>query len=105
MNVNEFAVGALENAKWLTTMSVEGLTDEEMLFQPKPGLNNAMWLLAHIVDSGNGLILGFCKGESLLPGDWHARFGIGSRPSSNPADYQSRDEVLASVGRPVQRTA
>ena len=94
MNVNEFAVGALENANWLVTAAVEGLTDEEMMFQPKDGLNNATWLLGHAVESENGLILSFCKGENLLPAGWHEKFGIGSTPSGDAGDYATKDEIL-----------
>jgi len=87
MDLNEFAVGALENAKWLATAAVEDLTDAEMMFQPKEGLNHATWLLGHIAESENGLILSFCKGENLLPKGWHGTFGIGSKPTASPAAY------------------
>jgi len=95
MNINEFAIGALENANGLVTAAVEGLTDEEMLFQPKEGLNHATWLLGHAIDSENGLILSLCKGENLLPKGWHEKYGIGSKPSANAGDYPSKDEMLA----------
>jgi hypothetical protein len=95
MNLNDFAVGAIENAKWLATMGVEGLTDAEMMFQPKPGLNHPTWLLGHIIGSADGLILTFCKGKGLLPADWPAKFGIGSSPTVNAKDYPSRKEMLA----------
>jgi len=94
MDLNEFAVGALENARWLATQAVEGLSREEMMFQPKEGLNHATWLLGHIVESENGLILSFCKGENLLPKGWHETFGIGSTPKADASDYPTKDEIL-----------
>jgi len=97
MDLNEFAVGALENAKWLATAAVEDLTDAEMMFQPKEGLNHATWLLGHIAGSENGLILSFCKGENLLPKGWHGTFGIGSKPTASPAAYPTKDEILAHI--------
>ena len=99
MNVNEFAVGALENAYGLATASVEGLTAEEMIFQPKVGMNPPLWLLAHIVGSENGLILSFCKGENLLPKGWQKKFGIGSMPSAKAGDYPTKDEMLALLAK------
>ncbi|HUV40038.1 MAG TPA: DinB family protein [Planctomycetota bacterium] len=99
MNINEFAVGALENAYRLVTMSVDGLTDVEMMFQPKPGLNHAKWLLGHAIDSENGLILSLCKGENLLPKGWHEKYGIGSKPSANADDYPSKTEMLALLAK------
>ena len=97
MDLNEFAVGALENAKWLATSAIEGLTGAEMMFQPKPGLNHATWLLGHIAESANGLILSFCKGENLLPKGWHGTFGIGSKPTADASAYPSKDEILAHI--------
>jgi hypothetical protein len=94
MNLNDFAVGAIESAKWLTTMGLDGLTDEEMMFQPKPALNHPTWMLGHIIESANGLILAFCKGEGILPAGWHKKFGIGSKPSAKASDYPPRQEML-----------
>ena len=85
----------MESARWLATQAVEGLTDEEMMFQPKPGLNHPLWLLGHIAESENGLILSFCKGENLLPEGWHGKFGIGSKPDADAGGYPSKDEILA----------
>jgi len=99
MNINEFAVGALENAHWLATQSVDGLSDQEMIFQPKEGMNPPLWLLAHIVGSENGLILSFCKGENLLPKGWQKKYGIGSTPSTNAGDYPTKDEMLALLAK------
>ena len=94
MNVNAFAVSTLEQAREHTVAAVEGLTGEEMLFQPKAGMNHALWLLGHIAESENGLLLGFCKGANLLPVGWHEKFGIGSKPVADRAKYPSREEVL-----------
>jgi len=99
MNLNEFAVGALENARWMTTQVIDGLTDEEMMFQPKPGLNHPLWLLGHIAESENGVILSFCKGENLLPKGWHETFGIGSKPVADATAYPSRDEILGHMAK------
>jgi uncharacterized damage-inducible protein DinB len=94
VNVNGFIVEALENARSLTTQAVEGLTDSEMLFQPKAGLNNALWLLGHIAQSENGLILGFCTGKGVLPEGWSEKFGFGSKPVADRAAYPTKDEIL-----------
>lgn len=94
MNWNEFAVSGLETSRWLTLSSIEDLSDEEMMFQPADGLNHPLWLLGHIVTSENGLILSLCKDENLLPGDWMAKFGIGSKPVADPMAYPSRTKVL-----------
>lgn len=95
MDWKEMTLDSLEWARKLTLMGIDGLTDQEMMFQPKPGLNHALWLLGHIAESENGIILGFCKGENLLPAGWHETFGIGSQPKSDPKAYPSRKEILA----------
>ena len=95
MNLNDFVVSALETARWLTVSAVEDLTDEEMMFQPADGLNHPLWLLGHIAGSENGLILGACKGQNLLPKGWMGKFGIGSQPVADPGVYPERDQILA----------
>jgi len=95
MDLNDFAVSALDMARWLTLAAVKDLTDREMMFQPALGLNHPLWLIGHIATSENGLILDACAGQDLLPPDWMGKFGIGSQPVSDANVYPTRDEVLA----------
>ncbi len=99
MNLNAFAVSAMEMARGLTVSSVADLTEDEMMFQPAAGLNHPLWLLGHIATSENGLILSLCRGEGLLPPDWMGLFGIGSKPVADPTAYPSRAEALSWLER------
>jgi len=94
MNVIDFAVHCLEDTRKHTLAQVEDLTDSEMMFQPRPDVNHALWLLGHIATSENGLILRWCAGESELPGEYMKAFFMGTTPKSDPSLYPTKDEIL-----------
>ena len=99
MELNEFAVTGLEMARWMTLAGVEGLTEAEMTYQPKEGMNHPLWLLGHIAVSENGLILRLCSGKDLLSGDWQGKFGIKSVPVADAKAYPKKEEVLAALAK------
>ena len=94
MNLIDFMAEAIGKANWLVEQAVDGLTDEEMMFQPEEGLNHPIWILGHVVSSANGVVLVRCKGEGMLDGSWHKRFGMGSQPVADAGAYPSRAETL-----------
>ena len=97
MSWKGFVVMAMETARSMTLAGVEGLTDEEMMFQPKPGMNHPLWLLGHVATSENGLILHACAGKTLLPEGWAEKFGIGSQPVGDAKAYPTKEEVVATL--------
>jgi len=90
----ELLVHLLEGTRKLTLLQVQDLTDAEMAFQPRPGLNNALWLLGHIVTSEDGLILRWCAGDSAMPEEYRKLFFMGTTPQSDPSAYPGKDEIL-----------
>ena len=89
VNACEYTIGFMRE-------SVSGLSDKQLIAQP-PGLpNHALWTLGHIAQSCQGIAaeLGVA---SWLPEDWESRFGYGSTPSPDPADYPKKEEMLAIV--------
>ena len=94
MNRMEFTLHLLEDTRKHTLAQVEDLTDQEMMFQPKPEVNHALWLLGHIATSENGLILRWCANESALPGEYVKVFFMGTTPQSDPSLYPTKDEIL-----------
>ena len=99
MSWNDFAITAMETARMMTLAGVDGLTEEEMMFQPKAGMNHPLWLLGHIATSENGLILHACAGKDLLPEDWMGKFGIKSTPVADMKAYPKREEILATLAK------
>jgi len=94
VNLSDFMVHLLEDSRKHTLGLVEDLSDEEMMFQPQPDTNHALWLLGHIVTSENGLILTWCGGQPAMPEEYVQLFSIGTKPQSDPAPYPSKEEVL-----------
>lgn len=94
MVVLEFIVHLLKDTRKHTLAQVEGLTDEEMMFQPGPETNHPLWLLGHIVTSENGLILRWCAGQSAMPEEYAKLFFMGTKPQSDLSIYPKKDEVL-----------
>ncbi|MFO0950957.1 MAG: DinB family protein [Isosphaeraceae bacterium] len=62
--------------------------------QPAPGLNHPAWILGHLAVVSDGTIR--LLGESrVLPREWGKLFGPGTNPSTDPALYPSKDELVA----------
>ena len=99
MNVTEALIHLLEDTRNHTLMQVGDLTDQEMMFQPGPEVNHALWLLGHIVTSENGLILRWCAGQSAMPEEYQKLFFMGTTPQADPSLYPTKDEILQVLAR------
>lgn len=60
--------------------------------QPLPGMNHPAWILGHLAIAADGHST-YLGGEKQLD-DWADKFGRGSTPTTDPADYPSKDELL-----------
>ncbi|WP_437204709.1 DinB family protein [Planctomicrobium sp. SH664] len=87
--INKFLFGYLQ-------MLLSDLQDEQLAAQPVAGTNHPLWTLGHLAVSADSC-LGRFGSEKTLPETWGKLFGPGSTPTSNPADYPSRQELLAAV--------
>lgn len=99
MNVIDTLVHLLEDTRKHTLAQVEDLTPAEMMFQPRPGLNHATWLLGHIIFSENNLILRWCAGESLMPEEYSKLFAIRTKPRSDPSLYPAKETLLSTLAQ------
>ncbi|MCC6680364.1 MAG: DinB family protein [Phycisphaeraceae bacterium] len=79
---------------------VEDMSPADFTAMPKGErglvLNAAAWQLPHIAMSLSGAVQ-FLTGKATVSADWQRRFGTGSTPSTNAADYPSKDECLAAL--------
>jgi len=58
------------------------------------GGSHILWLVGHMAWTYDLILRSGLNGEpSLLPAEWPALFGFGSKPTNNPADYPSLDET------------
>lgn len=77
-------------------MLLGDIADERMAEQPLPGVNNPAWILGHLAFSAD-LAVARLGGEKLLTAEWTAKYGPGSKVSSNRGAYPSKDDLLKAV--------
>jgi len=94
MTVNEMLLDQLDSARRITLETFNDLNTGQRLFQPAPDVNHPLWLLGHIAGSEDHLILGFCRGESLLPEEYGTLFAMGSKLLADPSGYPAGEEIL-----------
>ncbi|MFZ5833432.1 MAG: DinB family protein [Planctomycetota bacterium] len=64
-------------------------------FQPHPQANHALWFVGHIGMVDNFMASRIDPARVDSPAGYREKFGMGSRPSGNPADYPPVEEALA----------
>ncbi len=62
--------------------------------QVHPHANHALWFAGHMGTVDNFMISLLAPERSAMPDGYGEKFGMGSRPTSNPADYPDPAEVL-----------
>ena len=70
-------------------------TPEQWTHQVHGKANHPLWVAGHLALSDN-FFLGVIQPERMsAPEGWDAKFGMGSQPVSDPAEYPAADEVMA----------
>ncbi len=69
-------------------------TPQEWTHQVHPSANHAMWFAGHMASADN-FFVGMIAPDraTTLPPGYKEMFGMGSKPSPNPADYPPPEEV------------
>jgi len=70
-------------------------TLEQWVYQVHSNCNHALWFVGHMATTDNFLLSMVAPERTGLPDGFQAKFGVGSQPSSNPADYPPPEEVVA----------
>jgi uncharacterized damage-inducible protein DinB len=70
-------------------------TPEEWTFQVHPGCNHALWFAGHMATSDNFFLSLIAPEKARQLPDFQAKFGMGSQPTNQPAEYPAPEEVLA----------
>jgi hypothetical protein len=95
MNAIQFVSQALASSRgWGMGLLMD--MQETPLVQPTSnGGNHPMWVLGHLVLSESTLLDQFILGQPNRFPELQEKFGIGSQPTTDPADYPSFGELLA----------
>lgn len=69
-------------------------TPEQWLHQVHPKANHPLWFAGHMAVTDNFFLSAIAPEKSSLPAGFVEKFGPGSQPTTNPADYPSPEEVV-----------
>lgn len=70
---------------------------EEWTHQVHPKANHALWIAGHLATVDNFFIRLVAPEKAKDLQGYNEKFGMGSQPSSNPADYPAPEELLAEL--------
>ena len=70
-------------------------TPEEWTHQVHPKANHALWFAGHVGIVDNFMLSRISPEKAAEPEGYREKFGMGSRPTSDPSDYPPIEEVLA----------
>lgn len=68
---------------------------EDWTRQVHPNCNHALWFAGHMAQTDNFFISVLDASKAKNSPEFATLFGMGSKPSPNPSDYPSPEEVLA----------
>lgn len=95
-SVVEAGIWHLKFARQQTLDLIKPIPADKMTYQPFPGANHVLWNLGHL-GIGDAYFVGMLGGKHALPESWEKLFGMGSKPTPNPKDYPSLQEVLDQI--------
>ena len=81
MTLNEFIIDALDKETGFLMDALDGLTPEDLAWQPAPDANSIGWILWHMVRVEDMWIQFFAQFQTELweTGGWHEMFGLPTR--------------------------
>jgi len=82
MDMKAFAVYALNDARAYLTQALDGLTDEELLWQPQPGANHIAFMLWHMFREEDRFFQYKLRGSPQVweEGRWHEKLHLPEDP-------------------------
>jgi len=86
---------SLKSAREMTEGIFATLTKlEEWTYQVHPKANHPLWVAGHLASTDNFFAALVEPDKSREIDGWSEKFGMGSQPTGNPADYPPSAEVL-----------
>lgn len=72
-------------------------TPEQWTFQVHPNCNHALWFVGHMATSDNFFLSLVAPEKARTLPEFQARFGMGSQPTNQPAEYPPPESVLQTM--------
>src|SRR5688500_1761491 len=72
-------------------------TPYQWTFQVHPNCNHALWFAGHMATSDNFFLSLVAPEKSKKLPDFQAKFGMGSQPTNQPAEYPDPESVLGTM--------
>jgi len=85
--VKDTGLAVLAFARHKTLALLEDIPQNELLHQPVPGGNHALWILGHLAGTDDQILTGLVPRASNLPESWPMQFGQGSTPIARASAY------------------
>jgi len=96
MNAKQCIESQLVKARQFSEGLLEDFhSPEQWTHQVHPNANHALWFVGHMGVLDNFFISNLDPARTDDRPEYQAKFGTGSQPTGNPADYPPIDEVLA----------
>ncbi len=89
----ENGLAALGFARQVTLGLLEDFPEDKLFHQLVPGGNHAAWIIGHLTVTDANYLADIARQEANCPEAWRNLFGIGSRPTDNPADYPTMPDL------------
>lgn len=100
MKTSELIRTSLRFNQSLTDRFVADVPDERMAEQPTGVVNHAAWTIGHLTVTLYSAV-GVLGGTQQTPEGWAEKFGMGSTPTADRADYPAKDVLLAELAQVV----
>lgn len=94
-SMTQFLLGAVK----------DDLTPQQAVFQLPHSKTHILWIVGHITMGLDLMVSATIHRKPLLPEAHNMRFSIGTKPTANPADYPSLQEMIGNLVRVTEEVA
>jgi uncharacterized damage-inducible protein DinB len=91
----ETGLAALSFARRVTAGLLEDIPDDQMMHQPAPGANHALWIMGHVATADEFFMKEVGKRPVKKLDALKALFFMGSAPNPDPSAYPKASEIRA----------
>ncbi|MGA3065348.1 MAG: DinB family protein [Tepidisphaeraceae bacterium] len=106
MPYNELLVQSLRNGLGLLKMTIQDMSDAELIQRPVPAANNALWQIGQTI-SAEAWMVNSCAGKTIieLPAGFDARYTKETSKIDDPAKLGNKADLMALFDKVRAKTA